>query len=91
MRTLAADATLGDKVVDTTLTLLVARVPILHRGVLHIGIPLHDNLYDCGVKLILITTGCGAALKVAHIGALVGHDERTLELTCTLGIDTEVG
>ena len=35
---------LGDEVIDTALTFLVARIPVLHGRVLHFGILLHDNL-----------------------------------------------
>ena len=91
MGTLAADTALGNEVVDATLTLLVAWVPVLYGRVLNIGILLHDNLHNGGMQLVLISAGRGATLQVAHIRALISHDERALKLTCTLGIDAEVG
>ena len=40
---------LGNEVVDTALTFLVARIPVLHGRVLHFGFLLHDDLDDGGV------------------------------------------
>ena len=91
MGTLAADATLRNEVVDATLTILIAWVPVLYGRVLDISIPLYDNLHHGGVQLVLVAAGCCATLQVAHIRALIRHDERALELTCALGIDAEVG
>ena len=57
-----AEASLGDEVIYTALALLVARVPVLHRGVLHLGILLDDDLDDSGMELVLVTLGSGTAL-----------------------------
>ena len=91
MRTLAADTALRNEVIYTTLTILITWIPVLYGRVLNIGILLYDNLNHCGVQLILVATWCGATLEVAHIRTLIRHDKRALELTCTLGIDAEVG
>ena len=90
MCTLAAQATLGYKVVDTALTLLIAGIPILHRRVFNVGILLYDNLNNGSMQLIFVALRCCAALQVAYIRALVRHDKRTLELSRTLGINAEV-
>ena len=91
MGILVTDASLGNEVVYSTLTILIAWVPILHCRVLNLGIALNDNFDNCRVKLILIALWCGTTLEVANIRALVGNNQRTLKLACTLGIDAEVG
>ena len=88
---LLAKASLGNEVVDATLALLVAGIPILHRRVLNLGILLHDNLDHCCVQLILVTLRCGATLQVAHISPFVRNNKRALELTRSLRIYAEVG
>jgi len=88
---LLAKTSLGYKVVDSALTLFVARVPILHCRVLHLGISLHNYLDHCGVQLIFIALRSSTALQITYIRPLVSYNQRTLELTCTLRIDTEVG
>ena len=88
---LFTQASLCNKVIDATLTLFVTRVPILHGRVLNLGIALNDNLYNGSVKLVFIALRSGTTLKVAHISPLVGNNKGTLKLTCTFGIDAEVG
>ena len=44
-----ADAAFGDEVVDTSVAVLVARVPVLHGGVFHFGILQCHNLHYGGV------------------------------------------
>ena len=90
-RILAADAALGDEIIDAAPALAVAGIPILHGGVLDLGIPLDDDLDDGGMQLVLVALGRGATLEIADVGTLVGDDERTLELPRTGGVDAEVG
>ena len=83
-------APLGDEVEDAAPSLRVAGIPVLDGGIFDLGIVQNDYFHYCGVQLVLVPHGCGAALQVAHVGAFVGHDEGALELTCTPGIDPEV-
>ena len=87
----AAVAPLGDEIVDAALAVLVARVPVLHGRVLDLGVVERDQLDHGGVQLVLVAHRRGAAFEVAHIGALVGDDERALELAGLLLVDAEVG
>ena len=86
-----ADTALGHKVVDTTLALLVAWVPILYGRIFHLGIFQYDDLDNGCVQLILIALRSGATFEVAHVRTFVGHDQRSLKLTRSCRIDTEVG
>ena len=88
---LAAVGALGDEVVDAAPPLLVARVPVLDGGVLHLGVFQNDNLDHRGVELRDVPLRRGAAFEVADVGALVGDDQRPLELAGVLGVDAEVG
>ena len=42
------------------------------------------------MKLVLVAHGSRAALKIAHVGIVVGHDERTLKLSGIAGVDAEI-
>src|SRR3954465_10396150 len=75
---------LGDEVVD------VLR-PVLHGRVADPGTRLGDQLDDGGVQGVRRVDGRRAALDVVHVGALVGDDQRPLELAHVLGVDPEVG
>jgi hypothetical protein len=87
----AAGAALGDEVVDAALAVLVARIPVLHRGVLDLGIIQRHQLDDGGVQLVLVAHRRGAAFQVADIGAGVGDDQGALELPGVGGVDAEIG
>src|SRR5690606_30743905 len=63
----AAFGALGDEVVDAPAALLVARVPVLHRGVLDLGVVQRHQLHHRRVQLVLVAHGCGAALEVGHV------------------------
>ena len=76
----AAVAALGDEVVDAALAVLVARIPVLDGRILDLGVVERDQLDHRGVELVLVARGRRAAFEVAHIGALVGDDQRALEL-----------
>ena len=73
-------AALGDEVVDAALAFLVARIPVLDRRVLDRGVVERDQLDDRGVQLVLVAHRRRAALEVAHVRALLGDDQRALEL-----------
>ena len=76
----AARAALGDEVVDAAAAFLVAGVPVLHRRVLDLGVVERDELDHRRVQLVLVALRRGAALEVGDVGALVGDDQRALEL-----------
>ncbi len=82
---------LGHEIVDAALALGVARVPVLHGRVLDLGILERDELDHCGVELVLVAHRRGAAFEVGNVRALVGDDQRALELAGVLGIDAEIG
>ena len=87
----AAVAALGDEIVDAALALGVAGVPVLHRRVFDLGVLVGDELDDRGVELVLVALGRRAALEIADIGALIGDDQRALELAGVLLVDAEIG
>src|SRR5215218_6313726 len=78
------DRALGDEGVD------VLR-PVLHGRVADPRARLCDQLDHGGVQGVRRPDGGGAALDVVHVGALVGDDQRPLELAHVLGVDPEVG
>ena len=86
-----AIATLGDEIVDAAPALGVARIPVLHRGVLDLGIVEGDQLDDRGVELVLVALRRRAAFEIRDVGALVGDDQRALELAGVLLVDAEIG
>ena len=90
-RVLAANAALGDEVVDAAAPLAVARIPVLHGRILHLGVAFDDDLDHGRVQLVLVALRRGASLQIAHVGTFVGHDERPLELPRTGGVDAEIG
>ena len=83
-RVLVRDGALGDEVVD------VVR-PVLDRRVAHPRARLGDDLDDRRVQRVGRVLRGGAALDVVHERALVGDDQRALELAHVLGVDPEVG
>ncbi len=83
-RALVRRGPLGDEVVH------VVR-PVLDRRVPDAGVLLHDDLDDGRVQRVRRVDRRGAALDVVHVGALVGDDQRSLELAHVLGVDPEVG
>ena len=85
------DAALGHEVVDAALAVLVAGVPVLHRGVLDLGAGQGHQLHHRRVQLVLIALRRGAAFQVAHVAALVGDDQGALELAGVGLVDAEVG
>ena len=90
-RCAAAVAALGDEVVDAALAVGVARIPVLHRRIFDLGVVERDQLDHRGVELVLVAHRRGAAFEIAHVGALVGDDQRALELAGVLLVDAEIG
>ena len=87
----AAVAALGDEVVDAAAPLRVARIPVLDGRILDLGVFVRDQLDHGGVQLVLVAHRRRAAFQVAHIRALVGDDQRALELAGVLLVDAEIG
>src|ERR1700716_2899863 len=87
----AAIATLGDEIVDAALAFGIAGVPVLHRRIFDFGIVKRDQLDHGGMQLVFVALRRGAAFEVADVGALVGDDQRALELPGVALIDAEVG
>ena len=65
--------------------------PVLDRRVADPGALLGHDLDDRGVQRVARVDRCRAALHVVHVGALVGDDQRPLELAHVLRVDPEVG
>src|SRR3954452_2776230 len=65
--------------------------PVLHGRVADAGARLGAQLDDRGVQRVGAVRRGGAALDVVHVGALVGEDQRALELAHVLRVDAEVG
>src|SRR3989475_6413829 len=53
---------LRHEVVDPPLPVLVAGVPVLDRGVLHLAVVQGDEFHDCGVELVLVPHRSGTSL-----------------------------
>ena len=87
----AAIAALGDEIVDAAFAVLVARIPVLDRRVFDLGVVERDELDHRGMQLILVAHRGGAAFEIADIGALVGDDQRALELAGVRCVDAEIG
>src|ERR1019366_7651484 len=87
----AAGAALGDEVIDTSLAVLVAGIPVLHSGILDLGIVESNEFDHGGVQLVGVAHGRGAAFQVADGSAFVGDDQGALKLPGVLGIDAEIG
>ena len=83
-------ATLGDEVQHTSLTLLVAGIPVLNGRVLHFGTVLDNNLDNGGVQLVLIAHRGGTPFEIRDVGIIIGYNERTLKLTGISGVDAEI-
>ena len=60
----AAEAALGDKIVDASAALLVAGVPVLYGGIFHLGAVFDHDFDDGGMELVFVAHGCGASLEV---------------------------
>ena len=87
----AAVAALGDEVVDAALAARVARIPVLDGRILDLGVIERDQLDHGGMQLVLVAHRRRAAFEIADVGALVGDDQRALELAGVLLVDAEVG
>ena len=59
-----AVAPLGDEVEDAAAPFRIARIPVLDRRILDLGIVERDQLDDCRMELVLVATGSGAPLQI---------------------------
>ena len=75
-----AQPALGDEIEDSAQAVFIAGVPVLHRRVLDVRVVQGDKLDHRGVQLVGVELGSGATLKVRDRSALLGHDQRALEL-----------
>ena len=86
-----AVAALGHEIVDAALAVLVARPPVLHGGILDLGIFQRDQFHNSRVQLILVAHRRRTTFQIGHIRAFISNDERALELAGILGIHAEIG
>ncbi len=87
----AASAALGDEIVDSTLAVLIARIPILNCGVLDLSVIESDQFNHGGVKLVFVANRRRASFEVTDGSAFVGNDQGAFELAGFRGVDAEVG
>ena len=80
----------GDEVIDATLAVFVARIPVLDGGVFDLCILQQDQLNNSGVQLVVVTLRCGATFEVADIRSFVGDDQRALKLAGIFSVDAEI-
>ena len=86
-----ANAALRHKVVDAALAVLVARVPVLNRGVLDFRL-VQRHQFDHGrVQLVLVALRRRAPFEVANVAAFIRHNQRALKLARAGFVDAEVG
>src|SRR5439155_27154052 len=92
---LFADATalslLSDEIVDASLSLLVSRIPVLHRRILDRSVVVRDQLDYGRMQLVFVAHRSRTSFKIADVAAFVRDDEGALELACLLRVDAEVG
>ena len=69
----------------------VARIPVLDGRIFDLGVVERDQLDHRGVQLVLVAHRRRAAFEIADIGALVGDDQRALELAGIAFVDAEIG
>ena len=87
----AAVAALGDEIVDAALAVGIAGIPVLHRRIFDLGVVERDQFDHRRVQLVLVALRRRAAFEIADVGALVGDDQRALELAGVLLVDAEIG
>src|SRR5207249_6001961 len=84
-------ASLGHEVEDPASAFGVARVPVLNGRILDLRAFLRDELDDRRVQLIFVAHRGRASFQIADVAALLGDDQRALELARPRRVDTEVG
>ena len=84
-------AALGHEVVNPASSFFIARIPVLYRRVLDLGVVEGNELDHRGMELILVTDRRGTAFEIADIRALLRNDQGALELACFSRVNAEVG
>src|SRR5690606_15252329 len=84
------NAAFGHKIVDPSLSLLVTRIPVLHRTVFYFRILVSNNLHNGGMQLVFVTLRRSASFKVRNVTRLFSYYKRSFKLTCTAGVDTKI-
>ena len=86
-----AQSAFSHEVVDTSLSILVTRIPVLDGGIFHFGPFMRYDFDDSRMKLVLIAHRGGTTFKVTDIGFIIRHNQCTFELSGIGRIDTEIG
>ena len=84
-------AALGDEVVNAADAIFIARIPVLHSGILHRCVVHRHDFHDCRVQLIGVETRRRTAFQVRNVRALIGDNQGALELSAVLGVDAKIG
>lgn len=83
--------TFRDEVIDTATPLSVTRIPVLHCGVFHLGVFLHHNLDNGGMKLVFVAHRSGATFEIRDVTTVVADNEGALKLSRVSRVDAEIG
>ncbi len=83
--------TLSNKVINTTLALFIARIPVLYSRIFDFCPVVDDNLYYSHMQLVFVAYRSRTAFQVADIAIVLGHYQCALKLACIDGIDSEIG
>src|SRR5687768_9808515 len=86
----SAYSALSYKVVDTTLTLFVARIPVLHGRIFYFRMIQCYQLYYRSMQLVFVTHWCGATFEIAYIAAFFRNNQCSFKLPGVFCIDTEI-
>ena len=86
----ATQSAFRHEIINAATTILVARIPILNGGIFHLGTILHHDFHNRRMKLVFVAHRSRAAFQIRHVGIVVGHNERTLELPRSGRIDSEI-
>ena len=81
---------LGHEVQDSATPLCIAGVPVLDRGIFHVGILLHNDLHNCCMELVLIPHRSGTTFHVTQRRSFVSNDQGPFELASTGRVDPEI-
>jgi len=86
-----ADAAFGDEVEDPALAVLITGIPVLNGRIFDLGVFQGNEFDHCGVQLVLVPHGGGAAFEIADIAAFIGDDQGPFELAGVFRVYPEVG
>ena len=80
----------GYKVIHTTFTFSITRIPVLHSRIFHFRTVKHHDFHNCRVQLVFITHRCRTSFQVRDITVIICNNQRTFKLSGIGRIDTEV-